>query len=125
MSFTCKDCKHFFQELNYCTNFWYKVFPPDNEICGEEWFEEGVFNNRFYIWSKPKIISTGNYFILVDRSGELVDDEGNFLSFNYIDEVELLCAFLNNFEDTVKNLRKFCVNKVEEEYWRTHNPITD
>ena len=95
--YTCKDCEYYFLEKEYCTNFFYKTFSPDSPICDNEWFKKGVFNKRFYVLAKPLIISTGYYYVLVDRENELTDNEGDYLSFSYSGEAEIFCIFLNKY----------------------------
>lgn len=116
----CNDCKYYFRDENYCTHLFYKEFSPDSEACDE--FKRGVFNERFYIKAVPLGISTGDYYVLVDRDYELVDYYGDFLDFKYVDEAETLCEFLNNQNHRLHHLQLwvnevYYVNPIELNYW--------
>lgn len=102
--YTCKDCKHYYTKEKYCTNTFYKEFEPDTPICDPEYFEKGTFNNRFYIKALPLGISTGYYYVLVDRENELLDYYKDYINFNYVDEAETICNFLNKQENRICEL---------------------
>lgn len=106
--YTCQDCKHYYYDEQYCTSvFKGKKFPPNTPICDTTFFEKGIFTDRFWILAKPLKISTGYYYVLIDRQDELKDDEGDYLSFKYEDEIETLAEFLNKQENMIKkNMRK-------------------
>ena len=92
-NYTCQDCKYYYFDEEYCTNIFYKNFNPSTPCC--DFFELGIFNKRFYVKAEPLVISTGQYYVLIDRENELRDSDGCYLSFDYEYEAELLCKFLN------------------------------
>ena len=124
----CNDCKYYYQEEQYCTYIFYKVFSPKTEAC--DFFKEGEFNERFYVKREPLVISTGDYYVLIDLEHELVDDDGNYLDFKYVDEAETLCKFLNQQNHRLHKLQLwvneiYYENNIEKEYWDKHVPLTD
>ena len=74
-------------------------------ICMGDYFIKGEFNDRFYIEAKPLGISTGYYFLLIDREGELLDGE-DWITFKYEDDADIICDFLNLQEERIRGLSK-------------------
>ena len=95
MTDTCKHCKYYYSDEDYCIFF----KREKEELLGDdcEFKKTGEFNNRFYIKAYPLGYSTGYYFMLIDRLGELTDFDDDFLTFKYEDDADSICMFLNKY----------------------------
>jgi hypothetical protein len=106
-NYTCQDCKYYYKEHMYCTGvFKGKKYPPSTPICSMDFFEKGVFDDRFWILAKPLEISLGYFYVIIDREDELKDYNGDNLSFSYESEAEDICEFLNKQEKRIRELTK-------------------
>ena len=123
----CKDCIFYYTDEHYCT-FFKANYNPTEIIC--KYFKQGKFNERFYVKSMPLIISTGFYYLLIDREQELGTNLDTYLEFDYEEEADKLCKFLNKMNNRLLRLQKiynetYYENQIEKEYWGKHTPITD
>ena len=98
--YTCGDCRYYHPTEELCTSlFKGKHYTPSHPSCGDDWFELGYFNKRYWVKATPLGISTGYSFYLIDEKKELTDSDGDYLYFKYEDEAEILCDFLNEQEE--------------------------